>query len=180
MRTRTTVIVAAVTVALLAADATAAAAASQRSAATSAVEGRVFQAPRPGALVTRVSVRVVVRVPARTRRLSVRVGGRDVTARFSPRRGSRRFARVTPGDGLRYRELMPIAYDTVWYLNSDFEPQRSGLFLLGKTGAGTDYVPENLSDRMFQPLSQSGLGVHLPDFFWARYQTLPGASCQCG
>jgi hypothetical protein len=120
-------------------------------------------------------------------------------------------------DAFFYGELMPIAYDTVWYLkpsndgdnttdtceglffthpwrgtppsaqmqwsfgfNSDFGPQRSGLFLLGKTGAGTDYAPQNLSDRMFQPLSQSGLGVHLPDFFWTRYQTLPVASYQCG
>jgi hypothetical protein len=41
-------------------------------------------------------------------------------------------------------------------------------------------VPKNLSDRMFQPLSLSGLGVHLPDFFWTRYQTLPGESYQCG
>jgi hypothetical protein len=119
-------------------------------------------------------------------------------------------------DAFFYRELMPIAYDTVWYLspsndgdnttdtceglfgthpwrgtpvsgqmqwsfgfNSDFGPQRSGLFLLGKTGSGTDYVLQDLSDRMFQPLSQSGLGVHLPDFFWTRYHTLPSQSYQC-
>jgi hypothetical protein len=41
-------------------------------------------------------------VPARTSRLWVRVGGRDVTARFRRTGGSRRVARLTRGDGLRY------------------------------------------------------------------------------
>jgi hypothetical protein len=120
-------------------------------------------------------------------------------------------------DAFFMRKLMPIAYDTVWYLspsndgdnttdtcegsffthpwrgtppsaqmqwsfgfNSDFGPQRSGLFLLGKTGTGTDYAPKGLADRMFNPLAASGLGVHLPDFFWTQYKTLPSQSYQCG
>lgn len=119
-------------------------------------------------------------------------------------------------DAFFMTKLMPIAYDTVWYLspsndgdnttdtcegsffthpwrgtppsaqmqwsfgfNSDFGPQRSGLFLLGKTGTGTDYAPKGLADRMFNPLAANGLGVHLPDFFWTQYKTLPSESYQC-
>ena len=123
---------------------------------------------------------------------------------------------TTAADAFFMNELMPIAYDTVWYLspsndgdnttdtceglfgthpwrgtpatgqmqwsfgfNSDFGPERSGLFLLGKTGFGDDWAPEDLTDRMFNPLSGGGLGVHLPDFFWTRYETLPNESYQC-
>jgi hypothetical protein len=32
---------------------------------------------------------------------------------------------------------------------------------------------------MFNPLAASGLGVHLPDFFWTQYKTLPSESYQC-
>jgi hypothetical protein len=44
----------------------------------------------------------VVRVPAQTRGLRVRVGGRDVSARFRGAGGSRRVARLTRRDGLRW------------------------------------------------------------------------------
>jgi hypothetical protein len=101
-RTRTTVIVATVTAAVLAGGVAPATAVSERSAAARAVAGRMLAAPRPEALVTRLPVRVVVRVPAGTSRLWVRVGGRDVTARFRRTRGSLRVAHLIRGDGLRY------------------------------------------------------------------------------
>jgi hypothetical protein len=57
--------------------------------------------PRAEALVKHVPARVV-RVPAGTSRLWVRLGGRDVTARFRRTRGSLRVAKLTRGQGLRY------------------------------------------------------------------------------
>src|SRR5215218_7330134 len=102
MRTRTTILVAAVTAAVLAGSVSPATAVSERSAAARAVVGRMLAAPRPEALVTRLPLRVVVRVPARTSRLWVRVGGRNVTARFRRTRGSLRIAHLGRGDGLRY------------------------------------------------------------------------------
>jgi len=102
MRTRTTILVAAVTAALLASGVAPAAAVSERAAATKAVAGRMLAAPRPEALVTRLPARVVVRMPPRTSRLLVRVGGRDVTARFRRTGGSLRVAKLTRRDGLRY------------------------------------------------------------------------------
>jgi hypothetical protein len=102
MRTRTTIPVAAVTAALLAGGVAPAAAVSERSAAARAVAGRMLAAPQAEALVKRLPVRVAVRVPAQTSRLSVRVSGRDVTARFRRARGSLRVAHLTRGDGLRY------------------------------------------------------------------------------
>jgi hypothetical protein len=102
MGLRISILVAAVTAALLGSSAAPAAAVSEKSAAANAVSGRMLSAPRVEALVTRLPVRVVVRVPARTSRLRVRVGGRNVTARFRRTRGSRRVARLTRGDGLRY------------------------------------------------------------------------------
>jgi hypothetical protein len=102
MRTRSSILVAAATPALLAGGVSPAVALSERSAAATAVAGRMLVAPRAEALVTRLPVRVAVRVPARTSRLRVRVGGRDVTARFRRTRGSLRAAHLTRGDGLRY------------------------------------------------------------------------------
>jgi hypothetical protein len=102
MRTRSSILVAAVTAALLAGGVSPAVALSEPSAAATAVAGRMLVAPRAEALVTRLPVRVAVRVPARTSRLRVRVGGRDVTARFRPRGGSLRVAKLTRGAGLRY------------------------------------------------------------------------------
>jgi hypothetical protein len=102
MGLRISILVAAVTAALLGSSAAPAAAVSEKSGAANAVSGRMLSAPRVEALVTRLPVRVVVRVPARTSRLRVRVGGRNVTARFRRTRGSRRVARLTRGDGLRY------------------------------------------------------------------------------
>ena len=67
-----------------------------------AVGGRMLVAPRSEALVKRIPARVVVRVPARTTRLSVRVGGRNVTRRFRRGSGSLRVARLRRRDGLRY------------------------------------------------------------------------------
>jgi hypothetical protein len=46
------------------------------------VAGRMLVTPRSDALVKRLPARIVVRVPARTTRLLVRVGGRDVSRRF--------------------------------------------------------------------------------------------------
>src|SRR5919108_4397090 len=100
--TRTVILVCAVTAAVLAGGVAPATAVSERSAAARAVPGRMLAAPQAEALVTRRPVRVVVRVPARTTRLWVRVGGRNVTARFRRIRGSRRIARLTGADGLRY------------------------------------------------------------------------------
>jgi hypothetical protein len=102
MRSLTTVIVATVTATLLAGGVTPAAAESEQTAAARAVAGRMLVAPRAEALVKRLPVRVAVRVPARTGRLWVRVGGRNVTARFRRSRGSLRVAKLTRGDGLRY------------------------------------------------------------------------------
>lgn len=62
----------------------------------------MLESPRAEALVTRLPVRVVLRVPARTSRVRVTVGGRDVSGRFRRTRGSLRVARLTRGDGLRY------------------------------------------------------------------------------
>jgi hypothetical protein len=100
MRTRTTILIATVIAALLAGVVSPAAAESGQAAANAA-GARMLEAPRAGALVTRVPVRVVVRAPARTSRLRVRVGGRDVTARFRRAGGSVRVANLTRGDGLR-------------------------------------------------------------------------------
>jgi hypothetical protein len=102
MRTRTTILVAAVTAALLVGGVSPAAALSEQAAAAKAVAGRMLASPRAEAFVTRLPVRVVVRVPARTSRLWVRVGGRDVTARFRRAGGSLRVADLTRGDGVRY------------------------------------------------------------------------------
>jgi hypothetical protein len=102
LRTRTTIIVGAVTAAVLAGGVSPAAAVSEQAAAAEAVAGRMLEAPRADALVKRLPVRVVVRVPARTSRLWVRVGGRNVTARFRRTRGSLRLAHLGRGDGLRY------------------------------------------------------------------------------
>jgi hypothetical protein len=102
LRTGTSMVVAAVTAALLAGGASPSAAVSDRELATRAVTGRMLQAPRPEALVRHLPVRIVVRVPARTSRLRVRVGTRDVTASFRRARGSLRVARLTRRDGLRY------------------------------------------------------------------------------
>jgi hypothetical protein len=102
MRTRTTVIVAAVTAALLAGGVSPSAAESERAAATKAVAGRMLVAPRPEALVKHLPVRVVVRAPRQTSRLRVELGRRDVTARFRRSGGSLRVARLTRRDGLRY------------------------------------------------------------------------------
>src|SRR5215211_5738715 len=112
MRARTTILVAAVTAALLAGGVAPAAALSERSAAATAVAGRLLVTPRPEALVTRLPVRVVLRVPARTSRLRVRVGRRDVSARFRRTRGSLRAARLTRRDGLRYgRNVLSVLAD---------------------------------------------------------------------
>ncbi len=102
MRTRSSILVAAVTAALLAGGVSPAVALSEPSAAATAVAGRMLVAPRAEALVTRLPVRVAVRVPARTSRLRVRVGGRDVRARFRPHSGSLRVANLTRRQGLRY------------------------------------------------------------------------------
>jgi hypothetical protein len=102
MRTRTSIIVAACTAAVLASGVAPAAAVSEQEAATRAFTGRMLAAPQPEAFVRRLPVRVVVRVPARTSRLWVRVGGRNVTARFRRARGSLRVAELGRGDGLRY------------------------------------------------------------------------------
>ena len=95
-------IIAVATMALLAGGASSSLAATERDAAARAVPGRMITAPAPEAVATRLPVRVAVRVPPRTRRLHVRLGRRDVTARF--RRGRRllRVARLTRSDGLRY------------------------------------------------------------------------------
>jgi hypothetical protein len=79
-----------------------AAAESEQAAAANTVAGRLLTAPRAEALVKRLPVRVALRVPARTTRLRVRVGGRNVTSRFRRRGGSLRVANLTRGDGLRY------------------------------------------------------------------------------
>jgi hypothetical protein len=102
MRTRTISLVAAVTAALLAGGAAPSGAVSDQELAMRAVAGRMLKAPRPEAFVRRLPVRVVVRVPAQTALLRVRVGRRDVSARFRRARGSRRVARLTRRDGLRY------------------------------------------------------------------------------
>jgi len=91
-----------VTTAVLAGGVVPAAAESEQAAAAKAVVGRMLEAPRAKALVTRLPLRVAVRVPARTSRLRVRVGGRNVTARFRRRGGSLRVARLSRPDGLRY------------------------------------------------------------------------------
>jgi hypothetical protein len=74
MRTRTTILVATLSAAALAGGVAPAAAESDQAAAARAVTGRLLAAPRAEALVNHVPVRVVVRVPARTSRLRVRVG----------------------------------------------------------------------------------------------------------
>jgi hypothetical protein len=102
MRTRTSILVAAATTAVFAGDVAPATALSERSAAAKAVSARMLAAPRPEALVTRLPVRVVVRVPAEAGRLWVRVGGRNVSARFRRTRGSRSVAYLRRSDGLRY------------------------------------------------------------------------------
>lgn len=102
MRMRTAILVTAVTASLLAIGVSPAVAMSEQAAAANAVSGRMLAVPRAQARVTRLPVRVVVRVPARTSRLRVRVGGRDVTARFRRSRGALRVAELARGDGLRY------------------------------------------------------------------------------
>jgi hypothetical protein len=110
MRMRTTILVAAATAAVLAGGVAPATAVSERSAPAGAVAGRVLAAPRPEALVTRLPVRVVVRVPARTSRLRVRVGGRNVTARFRRTGGSLRAAKLSRRDGLRYGPIVSSSW----------------------------------------------------------------------
>jgi hypothetical protein len=102
MRARTVIIVAAAAAAVLAGGVSPSAAESERAAAAKAVAGRMLATPRADAFVTRLPVRVVVRAPAGTSRLRVRLGGRDVTARFRRTRGSLRVANLTRGDGLRF------------------------------------------------------------------------------
>ena len=109
MRARTTLLVAIAAMALLALPASASAAkalkttaTAETKAATKSVDGRLLAAPRRGALLRRSPVRVAVRVPPKTKRLWVRVGGRNVTKRFRDRKGSLRIASLTRGDGLRY------------------------------------------------------------------------------
>jgi hypothetical protein len=102
MRTRSAVIVAMVTAAVLAGGVSPAAAESERAVAARAVAGRMLEAPRAGALLKRLPVRVVVRVPARTSRLRVRLGRRDITGSFRRARGSLRVANLTRRDRLRY------------------------------------------------------------------------------
>ena len=91
-------LLAVVTVALLAGPASAAAQ-SQRSAAAPA---QMIVGPGEDRLIKRLPVRVAVRVPARTYRLRILLGRRDVTSRFRAMGGSRRVADLTRGDGLRY------------------------------------------------------------------------------
>jgi hypothetical protein len=102
MRRATAVLIAAVTTLLLAGVAAPSGTASERKAAPTAATGRILVTPRREALVTRLPVRVVVRVPPRTTRWRVRVGRRDVTARFRRGRGSLRVARLGRLNGLRY------------------------------------------------------------------------------
>jgi hypothetical protein len=99
-RSRTYVV--AVTAALLAGGASPAAAEAKQAADATAVAARMLVTPRSEALVTHLPARVVVRVPPQTTRLRVRLGRRDVTARFRPSGGSRRVARLRRSDGLRY------------------------------------------------------------------------------
>src|SRR5919108_3476270 len=100
--TRTTILMVAATAALLVGGVSPSAAVSEEAAAAKAVAGRMLAAPRSEALVTKLPVRVAVRVPARTSRLRVHVGEREVTGRFRPTRGSLRIASLTLRDGLRY------------------------------------------------------------------------------
>jgi hypothetical protein len=99
MRTGTPILVAA---AMLAGGASPSGAVSDRELATRAVVGGMLETPRPEAFVKRLPARVVVRVPARTSRLRVRVGRRDVTGSFRRAHGSLRVAHLTRRDGLRY------------------------------------------------------------------------------
>ena len=97
--TRTFSVFALLTAALLACCAVPAAAHSQSSAATPA---QLIAGPGEDRLIKRLPVRVAVRVPARTSRLRILLGRRDVTSRFRAVDGSRRVADLTRGDGLRY------------------------------------------------------------------------------
>jgi hypothetical protein len=102
VRTRPVVLVLAMAILLLAGVAATSAALSERAASAQAVPGRIIAAPGLDALVTRVPVRVALRVPANTTRLRVRLGRRNVTGRFRAAGGSLRVAHLTRGDGLRY------------------------------------------------------------------------------
>jgi hypothetical protein len=94
--------VVAVTAALLAGGVSPVAAEAKQAGDAKAVAARMLVTPGSEALVTRLPARVVVRVPSQTTRLRVRLGRRDVTARFRPGGGSRRVARLRRSDGLRY------------------------------------------------------------------------------
>ena len=76
-----------------------AAAQPQRSAA---MPGQMVAGPGEDTFVTQLPVRVALRLPARTTHLRVRLGRRDIASRFRPAGGTRRVARLTAGDGLRY------------------------------------------------------------------------------
>lgn len=66
-----------------------------------AVTARMLNAPPPFALRRDLPVRVSVRVPKGTTKLTVRVDGKDLSGRFR-RGGELRSARLDRGDGLRY------------------------------------------------------------------------------
>ncbi len=68
---------------------------------TTPITGRMLATPRADAFITSGRVRVVIRVPRGTARLTVRLGRRDVTGRFRRARGGRRVARLTRRHGLR-------------------------------------------------------------------------------
>jgi hypothetical protein len=96
------ILVAAGAAAVLAGSTTPASAISERSASAQAVPGQMIRAPQSEALVMDLPVRVAIRVPRGTSRLFVRVGGRDISARFRHAGGSLRVAEVRLRDGLEY------------------------------------------------------------------------------
>ena len=77
------------------------AAGSERSVAGQAVPGRMIASPRSDQLIKGGVPRVAFRTPAGSRRLWVRLNGRDITSRFR-RSGSLRVATLTRRSGLRY------------------------------------------------------------------------------
>ena len=81
------------------------------SAATTTAAAPVILTPSGDAVFTRPQVRVVVRAPAGASRTRVRLGDRDVTARFRAE-GGRLVGRLAPRDGLRYgrNELVVVAH----------------------------------------------------------------------
>ena len=72
----------------------------EEKAALRSVPGKVVRTPRSEGLYTQTPARVVLRLPARSTRLRVRLNDRAVTRHFR-RRGSLRVARLTRRDGLR-------------------------------------------------------------------------------